>query len=86
MRSVVRDQLLEQVSRQYNRTDLSSEDFEKVQGELLFLLREQFKNKNEDIRRIAVDQFRSMYGRFPTREGRQGVKDQVALINISRGR
>ena len=84
MRSQVSDVLLDRVATAYNRADDTAENFEKIQNEILFLLRLKFNAQGTDAKNIAVDHFKVTYGRPPTQTGRQGVQDQLTLIQMAR--
>jgi hypothetical protein len=84
MRSQVSDVLLDQAARAYNRADATSEQFEKIQNEVLFLLKMTFDKQSDDAKSIAVDAFKSRYGRPPALTGEQGVQDQLRLIEMAR--
>ena len=84
MKSRVKTVLFDQTVREYNRIDIASDRFEKIQNEVLFLLKMTFDEQSDDAKNIAVDAFKNRYGRPPQFTGQQGVQDQLTLIEMAR--
>ena len=84
MRARVSELLLQETSREYNRFFDQPEKADKVQDELIFLLRAKLDRLGKDASTLAIDAFKAAEGVPPRVEGRGAITDMLKLIEYAR--